>query len=160
MKKYDTWVTTCGEKVPVTEMHDDHLRNTIRAIQQGRRLPKPDISLDRRGTQAGNESINIWATDRKAWLTVLRGEGLRRGLDVDGPRTKKVGLIDWLFKKTGNNYLASMVQSFYRALDDGGIVQPQIELNLDTNLPTYQHWSDEHGLGKPLGEAVKAATKA
>jgi hypothetical protein len=80
---YTIWQTRDGRLVPVTEMTDSHLLNTVRAIREGRVLAVPDVPRNK-NTGEGNEGMAmvaaVRAQRRRRWLESLLAEVKRRGL--------------------------------------------------------------------------------
>lgn len=130
MKKYDVWTQKNGSMIAVSEMADNHLLNTVKAIEEYRRLSKPNSSVS-------NLVFENWKKDREAWLTVLRGEILKRGLAKT--TETKVGLLEWLLSETGNGHMDHMLTSMRRVLEKSGIAEPQIDIDSDMK-PIRQHW--------------------
>jgi hypothetical protein len=76
-----TWTTRDGRKVPVTEMTDDHLRNTIAMLMRVEMPMGHDFPPDGMAAYYADQQMDHeWAkyTGAQAWLVVLRAEKHRR----------------------------------------------------------------------------------
>jgi hypothetical protein len=63
------WITRIGMRVPVKQMEDSHLLNTIRVLKSESPI----------GTR-----FNCSDEDRQLWIEVMMAEAARRGLFLDG----------------------------------------------------------------------------
>lgn len=75
------WTTRDGRKVPVTEMTDDHLQNTIAMLMRvempmGHDFPSEGMAAYYADQQMDHEWDKYVTAQR--WLSVLRGERRRR----------------------------------------------------------------------------------
>lgn len=148
---YDVWTTRDGRRVPVVEMTDVHLLHTIRAILDGRLFPRPLLPYangdERDGMDHGDIGVTVVVcrqaardVDRENWLTVLKGEALRRGLDWSTPPTRKVGLVEHVLRAIGLRHPDAAVDTAKQYMAAVGLVEPAIDVTTKDNRPTYMHW--------------------
>lgn len=163
-KKYDVWSTRDGREIRVSDMSDLHLLHTIRAIIEGRVLAdEDDGALEGRGDPEGDTQTVMYclavakrnretAVKRKAWLTVFKGEAVKRGLDWKKAPTKKMSLVSWLCEEcfAAGDPLGT-AEAMNETMRKYGIAPPQIDVTTDgREVPTYCHWLANEGAGTPL----------
>ena len=75
------WTTRDGRKIPVAEMSDEHLRNTIAMLERAE-MPEPhDFPGDSMAAYYADQDMNsAWEKyhHKQEWLEVLRREQQRR----------------------------------------------------------------------------------
>jgi hypothetical protein len=154
---YTHWKTAGGRKVAVRRMSDLHLLHAIRAIVEGRLFPAPAIPYangdEREGMTAGEAMEQaVQAGLRDNWLTVLKAEAIRRGLDWETPPSRKVGLLDFVLDRlkerdmTGSCFTAGLFKKVvHDILVEAGITQPEIDVSNLDGKPSYCHWRTEGG---------------
>lgn len=150
--KYDVWTTRDKRQIPVAQMTDTHLLHTIRAIEEGRIFPNIEpLPLGHDGA-CDYDSVLCDEQDerRENWLTVLKGEALKRGLDHNMRPTFRMDLVSWVLNSLG---IGSLSPRAIELMRNAGITPPEIDVsNLDHHKPTYLHWKTGHGVGTPLEE--------
>jgi hypothetical protein len=146
---YDTWTTANGRKVKVLEMSDLYLLHIVRCIEQGRLF--------------ADASAGCPVPDN--WLTVLKGEALRRGLDPTKAPSRKLGLFEWLMRElfkdgvlihssytTAELAVSQAVQTANDLMARAGFSGPELDVsNLDDKV-LYLHWQTGRGVGTPITE--------
>lgn len=141
--KYDTWTTQDGRHIKVVDMTDLHVIHTIRAIEEGRLLDKVRVySTDLRENYDAENPL------REPWLTVLKGEALKRGLDWSTPPTRKVSLFIPLAKVAF--YSDGLVNGMLSACQELGIAPPMVDVCNKTGKVTYLHWATGKNVGTPV----------
>lgn len=120
---YRTWTAANGREIPVHEMEDLHLLNSLWGLKQKRLFASYHVN-----------------DVRENWITVLGGEALKRGLDVNSPPVTKVPLIQWVLGQL--NYAADshLWLRIDRLLKDVGINEPEIDVSSLDGCPSYCHW--------------------
>lgn len=126
---YTVWHTQDGREVPLGELGGEHLVNTIHALK-------------------GQKLFADAPSARRRWLTVLKAEALRRGLDWKRPGTRRVGLVEWLCEELDVDCDHVLVaRKMTELMREHGIEPPEIDLSNLTGAPTYAHWREG---GSPL----------
>lgn len=80
---FTVWKTRDGRLIPICEMSDSHLLNTIRAIEEGRVCPVPEVRREKNtGTPTAGSALITGAASyiRRRWLESMRAEAERRGI--------------------------------------------------------------------------------
>lgn len=141
--KYDVWTRANGDRVRVVDMADLHLLHTIRAIEEGRTLGSVRVY-----STSPPENYDVPHPERDNWLTVLKGEALKRGLDWSQPPTRKVSLFEAVRRFAV--YGEGVARNFEKACRDLGFEPPTVDVCNKTGKVTYLHWVAGKNVGTPI----------
>lgn len=148
-QRYNVWATKDGRDVKVSDLTDLHLLHIIRGILEGRPFAGPGGNYQ---DEFRNEGHEILSQVRCNWLTVLKGEALKRGLPWDKQPTRRVGLLDFVFDTLQAEGWSGGKPNSWKELAKGvlsknDIKQPEIDVSNLDGKPTYLHWAEG---GTPL----------